>query len=118
MSKPETITKHLHYGTIIGYANGEQIQVWDGAHWIDVAFPTFLTDIEYRIKPKEIKYTPHWPAIIDHPLRLSPRLFKTKEEAVKVYRHTIRLATEYSAILLPEEKEPILEYYGPGWPSR
>lgn len=109
--------KHKHYDAIIAYANSEQIQMWNGVNWVDVPSPSFLNEMKYRVKPKEVKLIPHWQAVIDHPLRLSQRLFKTEEEAVRVYRHTIRLATEYPPILLPEE-EPILEYRGPGWPGR
>lgn len=94
--------KHLHYDTIIAYANGKQIQVWNGVNWTDLPSPSFSTELKYRAKPKEVKLIPHWPAVIDHPLRLSQRLFTTKEEAVRVYRHTIRLATEYPPVLLPE----------------
>lgn len=111
--------KHKHYDAIIAYANGEQIQIFNRPEdkWVDSTTPTFSPDSQYRVKPKEVKLVPHWQAIIDHPLRFSHRLFKTKEEAVRVYRHTIRLATEYPVILLPEE-EPILEHRGPGWPGR
>lgn len=104
--------KHKHYDVIIAYANGEQIQVRNGVNWTDIPSPSFLNEMKYRVKPKEVKLIPHWQAIVDHPLRLSHRLFKTKEEAVRWCRDTIRLATEYPAVLLSEkeEEEPIYEH--------
>lgn len=101
--------KHKHYDVIIAYANGEQIQVRNGVNWTDIPSPSFLNEMKYRVKPKEVKLIPHWQAIVDNPLRLSHRLFKTKEEAVRWCRDTIRLATEYPAVLLSEkeEEEPI-----------
>lgn len=44
--------KHLHYEIIRAYADGEEIQLLSSStgNWVDIEFPSFRNNIEYRIK--------------------------------------------------------------------
>jgi hypothetical protein len=71
--------------------------------------------MEYRVKPKEVKLIPHWPAIINsgQTTRITQSVYSSIEEAKRIIpsslvQRVLRLATEYPPIMLPE-KEPILE---------
>lgn len=108
--------KHKHYDVIVAWANGEQIQVNQVGEWCDIPTPAFNPYQEYRVKPKEVRLIPHWPAIIDlgPTARITQSVYSSIEEAKRnVPRSTslrmVRLATEYPPIMLPE-KEPILEH--------
>jgi len=50
--------KHVHYETIIAYANGEDIQfrINDDGKWSDIEHPAFYNRYQYRVKPTAIKY--------------------------------------------------------------
>lgn len=111
--------KHKHYDVIVAWANGEQIQWRDrGAlEWEDISSSPmgWHNLVEYRVKPKEIKLIPHWPAIINSgpTARITQNVYSSIEEAKRTIhpefgRQLLRLATEYPPIMLPE-KEPILE---------
>jgi hypothetical protein len=45
-----SVSKHRE--TIIAWANGEQIQYYDGETWVDTDHPSWAPQVEYRVKPK------------------------------------------------------------------
>lgn len=45
---------HKHYGQILAWANGHQIQVLLGQQWVDIDQPVWEVDCEYRIKPEYV----------------------------------------------------------------
>ena len=47
------MTKHIHYDTIIAWANGAAIEMFDihTETWWDVARPSWYASINYRVKP-------------------------------------------------------------------
>lgn len=54
--------KHKHYDLIVAWANGAEIQARETSYfadddvWMTTKTPTWCQTIEYRIKPKTIKY--------------------------------------------------------------
>ena len=48
------MTKHIHYDTIIAWANGAAIEMFDihTETWHDVARPSWYASINYRVKPQ------------------------------------------------------------------
>lgn len=52
MNKP-----HIHADLIKAWADGAEIQVlYSGTYWKDIFYPYWHEKVEYRIKPKTIKY--------------------------------------------------------------
>ena len=47
---------HKHRDLIIAWANGEEIQAKSHNVWQYIQSPSWLNDIEYRIKPEVIRY--------------------------------------------------------------
>lgn len=112
--------KHKHYDIIVAWAAGETIQAREnsGQEWKDLSSNGVLgwyDSMQYRVKPKEIKLIPHWPAIINSvpTARITQNVYSSIEEAKQTLppvlaQRVLRLATEYPPIILPE-KEPILK---------
>jgi len=46
--------KHKHYDTLIAFANGFEVQIFDKEQntWINAPYPSFIDWLEYRIKPE------------------------------------------------------------------
>jgi hypothetical protein len=47
--------KQKHAALIKAWADGAKIQTKDSGEWIDIDFPDWVFDGEYRLKPKEKK---------------------------------------------------------------
>ena len=47
------MTKHIHYDTIMAWANGETIEMFnpDTDSWCFVAHPSWYLNLDYRVKP-------------------------------------------------------------------
>lgn len=65
--------RHKHADLIHAFAEGAEIQKFDGAEWWDDPFPEFFPDVKYRIKPRTVKregwvniYRVHNPQILTH----------------------------------------------------
>ena len=53
------MNRHKHYDAIIAYANGAEIEIQDNdGNWKFVKNPSWVEEMEYRIKPAEKKLTP------------------------------------------------------------
>lgn len=48
--------RHKHYELIIQWAEGAQIEIFDGKNWQPSEQPEWLPNREYRIKPAEPKW--------------------------------------------------------------
>ena len=48
------MTKHIHYDTIMAWANGAAIEMFDPSAetWHDVDNPSWYGSIDYRVKPQ------------------------------------------------------------------
>ena len=54
------MTKHIHADLIHAWADGAEIQVFDGIGWSTVSEPNWQPNNEYRIKPEENKPVVRW----------------------------------------------------------
>lgn len=98
--RPQELFDARDRGEEIEFESGEGRWVkWNGTSW--------CKDAEFRIVKPEPKLVPHWPAIIQkETYRITDQLYPTVEAAMKdwwAFSNTIRLATEYPPIYLPEK---------------
>ena len=43
-------TPHPHAALIHAYADGAEIELWDGAQWMKISHPAFYPTYQYRVK--------------------------------------------------------------------
>lgn len=49
------MTRHKHADLIHAYADGAEIESWNGQRWVVDKAPCFLPELGYRIKPRVVR---------------------------------------------------------------
>lgn len=50
---------HKHAAVIKAWADGEEIEGFNGREWVDAPFPAWCVDVKYRVKLNNITVTRH-----------------------------------------------------------
>ena len=68
------MTRHKHADLIHAYADGAEIESWNGQRWVVDKAPCFLPELDYRIKPRGVKRE-GWINIIKNDAEAFPQVF-------------------------------------------